>query len=256
MGKIRVNNICGVGIIYRSANPSEIFIEVKDDGYPQKLMRRKLCPIGGNWIGERAKQDNNPHGTYARELGEELTFERPIRDSVELSLLGQAEVETFNPAPAPQEIPTEAERMLLQNIKMQFINNALPFADFVNTVSKAALDSADPENKRDGYAALASYYMSGISEETWLALLKLQKRFGNLSNESITLITSLNEIVRTGAKTAFGHDRALKAFFLRMGLEDAMNFPLLGEGVDGVWAGRPLPDYDEYLKRYDVLKKP
>lgn len=255
MGKIRVNNICGVGIIYRRANPSEIFIEVKDDGYPQKLMRRKLCPIGGNWIGERAKRDSNPYVTFTRELGEELSFERPIRDTVELYLLGQAEVETFSPTPVVREAETEDKRHIEQ-IKAKIVSNAMPFADFVNSVSKAALDSADPQNTRDGYAALASYYASGLEEETWRALCELQKAFGNLSNESITLITTLDEIIRTGTKTAFGHDRALKAFFLQMGLEAAKNFPLLQDGVDGVWAGASKATYDEYLLKYDVLKKP
>lgn len=255
MGKIRVNNICGVGIIYRKKNPSEIFIEIKDDGYPQKLMRRKLCTIGGNWIGEQAKADRNPHCTYERELREELSFSRPIRNSVELALLGQADVQTFIPTPCT-EIPTADDTALLEKIREAILSKAKPFGDFLNTVPKSALDAADPENKRDGYTALASYYESGLDEKTWSDLCGLQKKFGNLSNESVTLITTLEEITRTNTKTAFGHGRALKSFFLQHGLEIAMDFPLLGDGVEGVWAGKPLFSYNEYLKRYDVLKKP
>ena len=69
--KTSVSNMSAVGIIYPSFNPGLLFLEIKDDGHPVKLVRRQLCPIGGNWIGEAGRQDTNPFATYLRELEEE-----------------------------------------------------------------------------------------------------------------------------------------------------------------------------------------
>ena len=44
-----------------------------------KAFRRCLCPIGGNWIGETAKGDLNPHSTFKREIIEELALEKNIQ---------------------------------------------------------------------------------------------------------------------------------------------------------------------------------
>ena len=156
--KIHVLNIAGVGIIYRASNPRELFIEVKDDGHPIKLVRRQLCFIGGNWIGETAKGDRKPLDTFRRELGEELSFDRPIRNSVELALLGLANIKEFAPTPNPSAEATEQDIADLNDLKRVMTNSAIPFGDFLNTIPKAALDSADSENKRDGFTTLASYW--------------------------------------------------------------------------------------------------
>ena len=81
----------------------------------------------------------------------------------------------------------------------------------------------------------------------------LQERFKNLSNESITLITSLEEIIRTGTKTSFVHDRVLQRFFLGRGFKKAENLPLVPE-LTSVAAGMPLPTYRDYLERYEVIR--
>lgn len=256
MSKIRVSNICGVGIIYKQSNPEHIFLEVKDDGYPQKVMQRKMCLIGGNWIGEAARSDVSPEHTFGRELQEELSFERPIRTSLELVQLGVADMQTFPAIPAPEKTPDSVERVRLEYVKSKILYCATHFANFILTVPKSVLDSADPENKREGYTALASYFTCGLDDKTWDMLCELHEKFGNLSNESITLVTSLGEIIETGRMCAFGHDRPLQAFFLQQGLPDALSLPLL-PGVSAVWVGEAHPThYEEYLKRYDVVKKP
>ena len=77
---------------------------------------------------------------------------------------------------------------------------------------------SDPENKRDGYSSVVSYWGVALNE-AWKKVNNLQKKFGNLSNESITVITSLSEIVNPGSKFAFGHDKPIQEFFLSYGLD-------------------------------------
>jgi len=255
VSKQKVNGIAAVGIIYAASNPTKIFIEVKDDGHPIKLVRRQLCPIGGNWIGERAKPDANPLVTFRRELDEELSFDRPIRDAGELVLLGQADSEVFAPTPDPSICPDQDDINKLVHIKSVIESLAVPFGDFINTVPKAVLDEADPDNKRDGFASLVSYFAIGLGEQDWAMLVALQKKFGNLSNESITLITTLDEIIRTDTKTAFGHDRVMQRFFLGYGQELAKDLPMV-LGLESEYVGVSMETYAEYLARYDVLKHP
>lgn len=74
------------GIIYRSRNPAEIFLEMKGDAYPLKVYRRRLCLIGGSWSlkSKTAKNDRNPRGTFLREFQEEISFAAAKEDSEEL----------------------------------------------------------------------------------------------------------------------------------------------------------------------------
>ncbi len=253
--KTPITNISAVGIIYRASNPSQIFIEVKDDGHPIKLVRRQLCPIGGNWIGEAAKEDSNTFATFQRELNEELSFDRPIRNAEELALMGMAEAATFAPTPLSGVEITTQNIQDLNQLKETIRRSAVGFGDFLNTVPKSAMDAVDPTNKRDSFTTLASYYTVGLGENDWHRLHMLQKKFGNLSNESITTVTSLDEIIRTKTRTAFGHDRVLQIFWRLAGFEDAKRLPLV-PGLMSEIMGMPFYSYDEYLEQYDVAKKP
>jgi len=255
LAKTSVTGIASVGIIFRAVNPNEIFIEVKDDGHPIKLVRRQLCFIGGNWIGEGARNDKNTFDTFKRELDEELSFDRPCRDSVELNLLGHADTEQFAPVPQPVAKVLSVDEEDLDNLKRAIVMSATPFGDFLNTVPKTALDAADPTNKRDGFTSLISYWVAPLQEDVWESLLRLQRKFKNLSNESITLVTSLTEIVQTNTRTSFAHDRVLQRFFLHHGLEAAKNLPLVPD-LSSVEAGMPLSTYNDYLERYEVAKRP
>ena len=255
MEKIKITNIAAVGIIYRAFRPDQIFLEMKDGGHPIKLVRHQLCFIGGNWIGEAAKQDGNTLATFRRELNEELSFERQIRNSAELTQMGMAEAATFAPTPSSGVLVTYEDHWNLKYLKNTICRSAVAFGDYMNTVPKSALDAADPGNTRDGFTSLASYWTIGLNEDDWHALRALQKKFGNLSSESITMVTSLDEIVRTGTNTAFAHDRVLRRFFLANDLVDANFLPLV-PGLKSVPAGMPLPSYTAYLERYDVERTP
>lgn len=254
--KTKITNISSVGIIYRAGNPSNIFIEVKDDGHPIKLVRRQLCPIGGNWIGKAAARDINTFMTFARELDEELSFDRPVRNSVELAQMDMAVDQTFAPTPIKGVEATKDDRLTLQHLKDAILVSAVAFGDYLNTVPKAALDAADPANKRDGFTTLVSYWLVRLVEDDWRRLCSLQSKFGNLSNESLALVTSLDEIIQTNTKTAFAHDRVLQEFFYQFGYTNAEQFPLV-PGLESVRKRTsPFSSYAEYLDHYDVAKMP
>lgn len=255
--KTEITNISSVGIIYRAAKPSDIFLEMKDDGHPIKLVRNQLCLIGGNWIGEAAVKDANTYSTFARELLEELSFDRPVRNSVELAQMGLADAQTFAPTPINGVEVTKDDRLALQRLKGAILLAPMTFGDYLNTVPKAALDAADPANTLDGFTTLVSYWLVRLVEKDWRLLCDLQNKFGNLSNESLTVVTSLDEIIRTDTKMAFGHDRVLQEFFHEFGYyTKAERLPLVPLLESVKERSSPFYTYNEYLEHYDVAKKP
>jgi hypothetical protein len=255
--KLLINNISACGIIYRKKNPSQIFIEIKDDGHPLALVRRQLCPIGGNWIGTHAKSDRNPTWTYRREIAEELSFSHPIRDAAELTLLGYPGLDgkLFAPTKSNDVEVSLDDSKVLEHLKLLCGYSALPFGDYVNTVTLAAKQSADPNATGGDAVNLSSYFKVALEEDDWELLTGLQKKYGNLSNESITLITSLDEILESRQQIAFAHDAALRDFFLRQGLRQAVDMPHV-EGTSGTFVGMPMGSYDKYKAIYEIAKMP
>ena len=252
--KKTVTNVSATGIFYRVSNPAELFMEFKDDGHPLAHARRRLCVIGGNWIGPNAAADLLPINTFKRELNEELTFERPKRDSLELHLLGLAEYRVCNPTPQPTIEVHPDHELILQDLKAYFRETCLPWGAYINSVTKTALDDADPANERDGFEVLSLYYAVPCIEDIWRQLILLQGLYGNLSNEALTRIISLDEIIRYGIRFAFGHDRPVQRFFNAFGIREAGGMPLVPHiGSEPV----EMPgSYEEILARFDVIKKP
>lgn len=256
MNRRAITNIVGCGIIYPAFEPTKLFIEVKDDGLPLRVFRRGLCPIGGNWIGEHARNDKNPFGTFSREVAEELTLERSAASTLELGLLGQKPEEDFYFTPRADLLPSEEDKRMLSEIIATITKKAFPFGDYLITIPKAVIDRGNPQNTNPGYKPIYSYYLVPLSDSEWNILLKLQKKFGNLSCESITVVTSLHEIMRSKLKFAFGHDVAIRDFYIQQGFREARDsFPLF-EGISTEYIGMPHQTYEEYLERYDVLRKP
>ena len=200
-----ITNISGVGIIFREKNPSEIFIEIKDDSHPIKLVRRCLCLIGGNWIGNMAKFDKSPLDTFRREVKEELSFERPIRNEKELEFLGVInKSEIFEPTFKSARPVTQKDIETLTDIKNVICEKCIPFGAFLNTITKVAMDVADPNNTRESFTSLECVYVIPMNEYYWEQLEFLQNAFGNLSDESIRVITSLDKIIDNNINSAFG----------------------------------------------------
>jgi hypothetical protein len=250
-----VNNISSVGIIYRETDPSQIFLEIKDDGLPLKAFRRHLCPIGGNWIGEAARQDMDTWQTFCRELMEELTLENADVSTLELSLLGFKPRGEFYRTSNNGLIPSDAQKLKFDFFKKFAVSLGESFGDYVINIPKTVLDQADPGNTREGFSTLTSYWLVPVLEDWWEILIDLQNKFGNLSNESITVITSLEEIVKNGTKFAFGHDLAFQDFFLGRGFTLARQLPLV-KSITHKRVGRAWDSYEEYLEAYDVARMP
>lgn len=260
--RMPIGHIAAVGIIYPRSNPRRIYLETKDDGLPAKVFRGGLCFTGGNWIDYQdkppvAKFDASPRATVAREVDEELTFERFERDRGELVALGQAEPGTSAPTSISGAEITDEDRRDLALVKQAITDAATPFGDYFVEIPKEVFERGDPGNpKLKGNTHLVSYFESPLDDETWNTLERLQKKFGNLSNEAISTITSLDEINRKRSFFAYGHGRVAQEFFRRRigsGMEQEIN---IIPGMDVFYLGPSLGDYSEYLKRYDVARKP
>jgi hypothetical protein len=249
-----VTNLAAVVFIFCFEDPSKIFIERKTD-HPLRLANGRLCPIGGNWIGDGARNDLRPLDTLRREIMQELTHLRPHRNVDELVALGMATAEQFKPTPLNKEPLTSDEIAQLNLLKHVICSGLTPFGSFLNHVPKSALDAADPNNQRPGFTSLVNYFTVGLNKDQWDLLSTLQCKTGNLSNESITLITTLDEIIQRGTLTAFAHDRVLRGFFLSRGLNQAWNLPLV-PGLESIPVGMPLPTYVEYMKHYQIKNLP
>lgn len=256
--KTTVANIASVGIIYRESDPSTIFIDIKDGGYPIRAFRWMMCPIGGNWIGNSALNDLNPRDTFCRELFEELSLDKQAVSTEEAALLGLDPEQDSYIVPKKDVIPTDKDRAELDHLKKVFIETARPFGDFLVTVPKSVLDQNVPDNTRPGYSALFPYWLVPVKEKDWSMLVRLHEKFGNLSIESIAVIISLDEIVRTRRYTCCGHDLVMELFFITVkGYDYVSRYPLpLLEGISYKLMGVPLNSYIEYLKKYDILRNP
>lgn len=252
--KRKVTNISAAALVYRLAEPFEIFAEFKDNTHPLKLVRNSLCLIGGNWVGESAKSDRGPLDTLKRELSEELTIAKATVSRKELEDLGFDE----NADPSAEVIAQRGsvdDVRRLNEIRRAIITGFEPFGSYTQFVSREAILSADPEPKQQAFTALANVYTSGLDERTWGDLMRLQTRYGNLIAEfSSSIITSLDDIVEKKMRSAFGYDRILQYFFRTMDLH-AKEIPMV-QGVEVEFVGPILDTYSEYLARYDVEKKP
>lgn len=253
MEKVVIRHIAATAIIHKASDPSQLFIEMKDGGYPWKAIRNTGCTQGGNWVGEHARADTGPLQTLQRELREELSFNRPVRDSEELQALfdtGEA-----GGSPPPVENVTTADARSLLRFTEAMLDRVLPYGTFLTTVNRALLDAADAENGQDTFTMLVAYFSVGLADQEWQELVGLQEKFGNLSNESLSRLTSLHEIVEKEIPIAFGHDRVLQSFLLARGFGKARDMVLMPH-VECVFAGPPADSYDEYLHRFDVQRTP
>lgn len=254
---IPVANFSAVAIVYKASEPSKLFLELKF-GHPIALIDRTLNPIGGNWVGKDALNDNSPLDTLTREIGEEISFVRPIRNADELDFLDVATNKTWQPTPM-DATPTDEDVAMQEEVKRAIISAAHYYCATINTVSKEAMDVADPKNERQGFSSLAVYFECGLSDETWAKLEALQKKFGNLSAEALTVMTSKTDIILDDAKVAFGHDAAL-ADFLKAKGHNVEGFPTV-HGVSTRFIGTTsdvelFSSYAEMLTHFNPTKRP
>ena len=62
-------------------------------------------------------------------------------------------------------------------------------------------------------------------------------------------------MIRTDPPGTWGHDQVLRRFFMHRGVPRAEELPCL-EGIAIEEVGAPLPDYQAYLEKYEIAKKP
>lgn len=242
-------------VFYQASSPGNIFVEVKDGGYPVAVFRNHICCIGGNWIGEDAKSDLGPRDTLIREIGAELSFEKPVQDTLESHLLGDvATVVNYVAVPCAKE-PTDSDRAQLQELKLLVSTAAVHVGDNICSIGKEVFDRADPGNTKGDHVGMNSFFAVPLSDRRWRTLVGLQDVFGNLSNESLTHVTSLGQIVAKQERFSWGYDQIVQNFFLTQGLQKAREMSLV-PGVTVEFLGASPGTYEEYLQRYDIARHP
>lgn len=252
--KEKIDSISAVGIIVKASDPSQIFLEVKDDGYPRVVFRRTLCFIGGNWIGENAKNDKNTFETFTQEVNEELTLTGALATAVESEALHEVKAVAYTTPRNPIE-PTPEDLESLTHLKSVMVSRVRLFGDFIKRVPKAVFEKGNPGKYGDA-KDLCSYFEVRLGDEDWEELVRLQNKYGNLSNESLSLITSLDQILQSELTACWGHGLVLQRYWVgKYGLLFAKELKQI-EGISIEQVGMPETTYQAYLDRYDIQKKP
>jgi hypothetical protein len=145
---------------------------------------------------------------------------------------------------------------MLQEIKRAVVTAARPYGDFINVIDSSALKRADPSRNYSTFSVLVSYFTAALDEETWKKIEVLQSKFGNISAESISTITSLDDIVHEQMHVAFGHDQVLRHFFRSNGYAQQANQMVIVPDILSLQVGMPREHYTEYLAEMEIMRKP
>ncbi len=216
--KTTVNNVASVAIIYPSDDPRKVFLCEYDQGYPSAVFRGMYNPPGGNWIGPLAASDSGPRDTIERELKEELVLLGRIRSYIQRALR--------------------------------------PWGSYYHLVPKAVFDSADPQNKRGDTSTFVCCWIAPLGTKVWFHLGRLQAKYGNLTNEGYTRITSFDEVLDGRRRFAWGHSQEYKDFWNMHGLRHRTPSLSRNGDITSEYAG-PVPEtYKEVLRYYHVLRTP
>lgn len=253
----KVSHCSSVLIIYRLSDPSQVFAEVKDFGYPVKVFAGGYCLIGGNWIARNeagpAHADRSPYDTVVREFREEFTLKRTKVDPGECAKLGIADnVEAYTTSLDRE--PTEEDSARLDFLRDRIITKIIHYRSAIIEVPADVFLKADPGYSKGGYTILTSYFYAGLGEESWAELMYLQEKYGNLSNESLTTVLTLNRLFDGKPLGTWGHDQALQAFFMDFDMEaEAMPIVL---GITAIEVVSAPGDYQGILERFEVENYP
>jgi hypothetical protein len=193
-------------------------------------------------------------GTYIREIQEELSFGNPAVDPKEMDVLfGKGHV---GHPPALRDIhPIPEDEVALTKLVQSVLLHATPFGAFVATAERSVLDMGNPKNKMGDYSGLVSVFSVPLPDDEWFALVDLQAKFGNLSNESQSIVTSIWEIAEKGFKIAWGQDRILRDFFSQHGFSKEADTMLLMP-YTRVHEVSFCDTYEGYMREYDIDKIP
>lgn len=226
--KREISHIAAVGVIY-GPKPGEVLLEGKTPGYLWEKLVGNFFIFGGS----KEKADNRPRDTFIRELREEISFDKIRAGSWQ---------------------PSRTDQKKLEDLRQAICESCRPLADFECHIPEEFFNIGEPGYTKWGMYFIVSVWQAGLASTDWETLVELQQKSGNLSRESQSRITSLDEILRGDIKIAPVQDRLLKTFFLSKGLRRAINFPLVpGATID--YCGPPLKTYKEYLKFHNIAKR-
>ncbi len=254
MDKTAVGHIAVGAIVYRRANPDEIFICTKDLTYPHKVWRGCLCLIGGNWMRTRADIDLSPLATFKREVREELSLIKSLQSTEELEETSKVGV------PFSYRVGEQDRRITSQNVteleivKTAIMLNAKLFDDYIVVVPRHVFLRGDPQSIQDDMVILLCVFEVPLAEDVWALLVRLQDDFGNLSCESESRILFMEEMVACNVAAVAGHDVALQQFFEAKGISGGCAVPIDEDIVVRRAPMHPLPFYKDYLRYYDIAQ--
>ncbi|MFA6354567.1 MAG: hypothetical protein WCX12_02710 [Candidatus Paceibacterota bacterium] len=254
MKRNTINHIASAGIIYPKNDPTKIFLEIKDKTYPIKKFRHSLCLIGGNWIGKAAKKDQSPSSTFNREVEEELSFRKPLVSSTELKLLGIKNSKDYQIKKLKHK-PDSKDIKSLRSIKTIIKKSKKPWGDFIHTINQKEILLSNFIGQNKNLVFVNSYWLIPLKEKDWAILENLQKKFGNLSEESQTVIISIDDILKNKIQIIWGHDHILKKFFLKNKINSANRLSIF-KNIQSKNLGKTLKSYKEYKKKFTILRNP
>jgi hypothetical protein len=249
--KRKIRHISASGVIYKESNPREIFVEFRGTGYPVPAFQNSTCCLGGNWIGSDAAQDQQPLDTFLREIEAELSFEKPVQAQSELVQLGILDaVSHYRVKPCTKE-PTSEDEGKLAALKAAIAKHVYYFGDTIQHIPEIVFARADPKNTRRGMVYLNVFFEVPLPTADWQALVELQEKFGNLSNESTTVITTVQKLLTDRQPCAWSYDYILKRFFMERGAFEARGMRLVPD-IEVAWRLRGNHSYAKYLEHFDI----
>lgn len=254
--KTQVKVIVGSGFAYKVSDPGQIFLDIKTADYPWRIFASRMMFIGGQWIKEAAIHDNNPFATFVREVTEELSFERPRISTEEMRVVCPLVDYDSYVAPGGDVPATLNDEQGLAQVKARLIDplRVRAFGDYYIRTPERLIQTLQPEYLGGDLTALFSIFTVGLEDDEWDRLAHLQAKFGNLSNESQSVIISIDQVLAGSIAFASGYDQIARDFWISQGFPAAAGIPI--QEIEVVRIGDLLASYVDYLARYDVLNRP
>ncbi|MDO8408329.1 MAG: hypothetical protein Q7S95_03805 [bacterium] len=219
--RLQLSHASAVIVVYRAINPQQVFMDRKDNTHPRLYCRLGYCPIGGN--RNKGRAEAGPRELALAEMREELTFLRAVRDDAEYKELGTTDtVSQYAATTISGATITAEDEAALEAVKTAVERATRPYGDFIARIPNRTIQHFEPnwDMTRPEISYLCSYFEAGLDEQGWGALARLQKKFGNLSNESQTEIFILDQMDVHGEHGAFQHGPSMQYWWASHGYQE------------------------------------
>jgi len=244
--RLQLSHASAVIVAYCASDPRHVFMDRKDQTHPRFYCRGGYCPIGGN--RNRGRPEVGPRGLALAELFEELTFQRVVRDDAEYKELGTTDtVSRYAATTISGALITVEDATGLEAVKVAIERATRPYGDFVARIPNETIRLFEPnwDMGRPVVPYLCSVFDAGLDEEVWGELVRLQDKFGNLSNESQTEVFHLAEMVARSDHGAFQHGPSMKHWWMDRGYSQAAHLKMLPD-ITAEFVGPCLETWQEY----------